>query len=230
MNFLPVKVTQPAEEQTSHSNCLHKVVDGSQIQFHQSQVSFHTVPWPMAVFVLTSQDIGTYSSWGALSAHPSANWHQHRMMRPLLISLLVSKRWVPIKDGCTRLCYTQIPVLHSWALRHCRKKEELSLCLLPHLSLVLPWGLQTAPAPKGGALGKWLLQSWFWLGSCEWALPWWICPVLVHPPKSTTAMSTVSKCHWTFIFVKNHGHFHPLQLQAFPLLLCRWSKYSFVCV
>lgn len=66
MNFVLAKVTQRAEGQTSHSKCLHRLVDGSQIQSHQSQVSFCMVPWPMDVFVQTPQDVGTFGSWGAL--------------------------------------------------------------------------------------------------------------------------------------------------------------------
>lgn len=69
MNFLLAEVTQPVKMQTSHNNCLHRLVDGSQIQSHQSQVSFYTVSSPMAVFVPTSQDIERYGSWEAFSLH-----------------------------------------------------------------------------------------------------------------------------------------------------------------
>lgn len=244
MSFLPVKVTQPAEAQTSHSNCLHKVVDGSQIQFHRSWVSFHTIPWPMAVFMLSSQDIGTYGPC-TLTACPSSTWHQHRMMRPLLISLLASKhhyllrtnqQWAQIPPNMGVLTFVTPKYLFCIA-EYCntaeRRKNFASVSCF--ISLKGVWYCRVYC--KQHLHQKAVL----WVSGCSchgsgwdvvgWALPSWICPVLVQPLKSlATAMSAVSKCHQTFVFLKNHGHFHPLLLQGFPFLLCRWSKYSFICV
>lgn len=92
----------------------------------------------------------------------------------LLSSLLVSKhhcpvrtnqQWArsPVKCLCIRFLYTEITAFRSWIQWHWRKKEDSCLFLLFHLShmgRMLSYSLQTAPAPKGGALGKWLLVSW----------------------------------------------------------------------
>lgn len=178
----------------------------------------------------------------ALGEHyscPSVTWHQHRMMRPLLICLLVPKhhclvgtkqQWAQIPRNMGALIFVTCPAQLSTVTL--QKEEEFSLCLLLHLShgdccvdckqhlhqKVVLW-VNDCPCYGSG-----------W-DAVEWALTLWICPVLVHPLKSSTpAVSAVSKCHQTCMSVKIHGHFQLLQLQALPFLLCRWSQYSFICV
>lgn len=100
------------------------------------------------------------------------------------------------------------------------------------MGTMLSYSLQTAPAPKGGALGKWLLVSWLLLRmliseSCLLDLhcPWVSSRFINYDNINSQQMPT----HIYVIFMKYCSNSLHFQLQAFPFPICWWSKYSFMC-
>lgn len=130
---------------------------------------------------------------------PISNFTPAQDDETILFSLLVSKQKVRTgKDwqGLTSReprspqIWVHSPLLHPSACSAhlgtvtLQKEGRIQpLSPAPSLSQGLPCGLQTASAPKGGALGKWLFLLWLWLGCCGVSPDLVDLPCLCVPPQ-----------------------------------------------